>query len=61
MPSALAVLLAGGTLYLLLLVRRLGAVVNHEPPASATPLIRHPDSLCLPGCTCRGQSAEQRP
>jgi hypothetical protein len=58
MAAALALLLGGGTLYLLTLLRRLDTVVKGEAPAPTTPLTRVPDSLCPAGCTCHGQRVD---
>jgi hypothetical protein len=46
MTAVLAILLCGGTLYVLVLFRRLETVVNHEAPVPTAPLIRIPESLC---------------
>jgi hypothetical protein len=55
MAAALAVLLAGGTLYLLTLIRRLGAVLDQAPPR---PDDQARTSACPPGCACRGQTSQ---
>lgn len=55
MAAALPLLLGGCTLYLLILVRRLDALVKGEAPVATTPLTRVPDSLCPAGCTFHGQ------